>query len=186
MGWRELLTYWRTKCRDGLPPSRADLEPIAEIPTLLKHVFLFDVVGDQFRYRLIGSFIVDRAGRDCTGKLLDERLMPKRELDTWLAGLRKVATTQRPVLAMARPSRGLGVEYTAIVMPLVARDGKTEMIFGGLFGSDARFERGSDLERIHGLVEYGVPDDLDAPLLFLFSQPLSVNRTQPLDRDVMS
>lgn len=166
MAWRDLLTYWRGKCRDGKPPSRTDLDPLVEIPHLLKHLFMMDVVGDQFRFRLIGSYIVSRAGRDSTGRWIDEQLMSKPELDTWQAGLRKVAAAKQPLLAVARPSRGLTVEFTALVLPLVDGSGATKMIFGGLFnGHDSRFKRSNDLELIHGLVEYGVPDDLDACVL---------------------
>ena len=166
MSWRELLTYWRGKCRDGRPPMRTEIDPLLEIPHLLKHLFMMDVAGDRFRYRLIGSFIVSRARRDSTGHWIDEQLMPKPELETWLTGLRKVTRTRQPLLAVARPSQGLAVEFTAIVLPLVDRNGATELIFGGLFnGHDSSFQRSSDLSLIHGLVEYVIPDQLDDQVL---------------------
>ena len=79
MSWRDLLTYWRGKHFGGKPPARRDIDPIAEIPSLAGSLFLIDVEGEQFRFRLIGSEIVQWAGRDSTGKVIDEHLMQKVE-----------------------------------------------------------------------------------------------------------
>jgi hypothetical protein len=161
MDWRELLTYWQSKFRDGRPPSRNDLRPVEEVPSLLPRLFLIDVEGNQFRFRLIGTFIVARAGRDSTGRLIDETLMPERGPQAWLDGLRKVASTQEPVLGVTRPSSGLSAEYIALALPLVGEDGSTEMILGGLFnGQDFPFRREDHLGLIHTLVEYEFPGDL--------------------------
>jgi hypothetical protein len=173
MLWRDLLTYWRSKHVGLRPPSRADIDPIEDIPSLVRSLFLMDVVGGQFRYRLIGSDIVEWAGRDSTGKLIDESLMHKTDLTVWLVGLSKVARTQRPLLAVTRPAGSEFAPLVALVLPLVAPDGSTEMIFGGLFRIlDRRFRQTVDLMSIHGLVEYGIPDNLaDDPVQLPVAPP---------------
>lgn len=71
---RQLFDYWRSlhSATGGLP-GRAAFEPLA-IPALLPHLTLIDVVGSppRFRYRLIGTRMVDALNGDFTGQWLDE------------------------------------------------------------------------------------------------------------------
>lgn len=70
---KELLGYWDS-CRAGKSmPSRADIDPI-DIPHLLPHVGLIDVLGGglRFRYRLIGTQMNKVFGSDLTGRYLDQ------------------------------------------------------------------------------------------------------------------
>jgi hypothetical protein len=64
--------YWQSKLRPGRLPSRADIDPI-EVPALLPYLYLLDVERNpiRFRFRLIGTKIVEWAGRDATGQHLD-------------------------------------------------------------------------------------------------------------------
>src|SRR3546814_12264962 len=72
---RVLARYWVTRCRDGLGPRRADIDPL-EFPPLLPNVILLDRIatpqGDRFRFRLAGTAVVDFAGQELTGRYLDE------------------------------------------------------------------------------------------------------------------
>lgn len=54
-------------------PSRQDIDP-AEMVQLLPHLFMVDVETNpwRFRYRLVGTAIVEFTGRDLTGHSLDE------------------------------------------------------------------------------------------------------------------
>src|SRR3546814_8913719 len=51
---RDLARYWFARCRDGLVPRRADIDPL-EFPPLLPNVILLDRIatpqGDRFRFR---------------------------------------------------------------------------------------------------------------------------------------
>src|SRR5262249_55061756 len=53
-------------------PSRQDIDP-TEIPKLLRNVMLIDVFRDplKFRYRLVGTRVVDATGENRTGKCFD-------------------------------------------------------------------------------------------------------------------
>ncbi|MBO6826814.1 MAG: PAS domain-containing protein [Sneathiella sp.] len=69
---KALYDYWRSKYQSGVIPSRADVEP-TEIPQLLKHVGLVDVLpGDDFRYRLVGTHMVNFFDKDFTGTLISQ------------------------------------------------------------------------------------------------------------------
>jgi hypothetical protein len=62
------LAYWQGKRGERSMPSRKDIEP-TEIPDLLANMVLVDVSHDplDFKYRLIGTAIVERIAFDYTG-----------------------------------------------------------------------------------------------------------------------
>eukprot|EP00657_Telonema_sp_P-1_P008436 TRINITY_DN29609_c0_g1_i2.p1 TRINITY_DN29609_c0_g1~~TRINITY_DN29609_c0_g1_i2.p1 ORF type:complete len:124 (-),score=32.38 TRINITY_DN29609_c0_g1_i2:20-391(-) len=66
-----LESYWQSKCVAGALPSRQDIDP-AEIRRLLAHIALIDVIqdGGGFRYRLVGTRVVQQLAYDPTGENL--------------------------------------------------------------------------------------------------------------------
>lgn len=66
-----LESYWQSKCVAGVLPSRQDIDP-AEIRRLLAHIALIDVIqdGGGFRYRLVGTRVVQQLAYDPTGENL--------------------------------------------------------------------------------------------------------------------
>jgi len=70
---RAVMAYWNERRGARLMPSRNDLDPL-HIPTLLPQLMLLDVLRGplDFRYRLVGTAIVDRLGRDNTGLRFSE------------------------------------------------------------------------------------------------------------------
>jgi len=68
------LEYWRARHHaDGRIPGRGDIDPI-DMRRILAGVCLYDVQADllRFRYRLVGTEVVERLERDYTGHWLDE------------------------------------------------------------------------------------------------------------------
>jgi hypothetical protein len=65
----EIYGYWLAKRRQRRMPSRRDIDP-TDIPKLLPNIMLIDVARDpfRFRYRLIGTNVVDATGENRTGK----------------------------------------------------------------------------------------------------------------------
>ena len=59
---RQLVAYWRQICPGtGLLPGRQHFDPL-QVPVLLPNIWLADVISGvprEFRYRLIGSRIID-------------------------------------------------------------------------------------------------------------------------------
>jgi hypothetical protein len=135
MSWRDLLAYWRSKHVGGVPPSRTDLDPIAEIPKLVRSLMLIDCLGEGCRFRLIGSYIAARAGRDGTGKPVSAAPYPASVLDPWIASIERAAQTREPQL-MRSHLMGGGSLLT-LLLPLVGANGSTEMILGGAFAEGA-------------------------------------------------
>lgn len=70
---RAFADHWLSKCVNERLPSRRDID-IAELGPWLGRVLMMDVIdgGEDFRYRLIGTEIVDAVGRDLTGRLVSD------------------------------------------------------------------------------------------------------------------
>jgi hypothetical protein len=68
----EIHDYWLAKRGERRMPSRWDINP-TEIPRMLRNLMLIDVLYApiRFRYRLIGTNIVDATGENRTGKCFD-------------------------------------------------------------------------------------------------------------------
>lgn len=69
----EIFDLWAVKRGSRRAPDRADFDPV-EMPRLLSHLFLYDVVPGNpldFRFRLVGTAIVEALRTDPTGKPFD-------------------------------------------------------------------------------------------------------------------
>jgi hypothetical protein len=126
--WR-LFDYWHAKRQGDRLPARADIDP-ADLRHLLPRLALIDVLregdGLAFRYRLTGTEIVNRAGRDPTGKRFDE-LYRGDYLQTATATYRQVVETGRPHTSDRVYPLVPGREYMSydrLLLPL-ANDGVT-------------------------------------------------------------
>ncbi len=132
-----IADFWRylNAKRPGGPWWRSDLDPV-EIPRLLPGIWMLDILGPplDFRYRLVGTKIVDSVQMDNTGRLMSE-VYPnplKTIPDAW-ARLTQVAETGRPTwrrgvsVASRRETRD-SVEN--LVMALIGADGRPAIILG--------------------------------------------------------
>jgi len=131
---RALFGYWAEKRGERAMPARADLDPL-EIPTLLPIIGLVDVLdgGARFRYRLIGTEIVDVGGHDPTGRFLDEVLPDSGYADYLIGMFREVTRERRPLYGESdfRGQSRIECRVRRLLMPL-SRDGRAvDMIFGG-------------------------------------------------------
>lgn len=72
----DLYDYWTAKRGSRRAPTRADIDPL-DIPELLPYLTLIDVLRDplRFRYRLVGTAVVEALERDATGRFADKRLL---------------------------------------------------------------------------------------------------------------
>jgi hypothetical protein len=131
----ELWRYLNAKRPQGGPWRRADVDPV-EIPRLLANLWLFDVVGPplDFRYRLVGTKIVDSLQADHTGRLLSEVFPdPRVSIDTVWARLEFMVESGQPTwrrgysVAARRDTRD---SIENLTVPLAGADGRIAMIFG--------------------------------------------------------
>ena len=114
-------------------PSRRDIDPV-EVPTLLPNLQLIEIhAGGRFRYRLIGTAMVEAFGRDYTGRYWDEMFDGPRA--TAIAQVYDaVRTTRRPVFLRSVYNTTKSVDLIAnrIYLPLSEDDRDVNMILGAL------------------------------------------------------
>jgi hypothetical protein len=116
----DLYHYWLAK-RGGRPmPARRDINP-ADIPVLLPYLVIVDKDDDRFRYRLVGTAVVEQFGYDFTGNLYGSH--GGSEPDT-IAALRaigeRIFTNARPLFATGRYETKFGNlhDVSAFLLPL--------------------------------------------------------------------
>jgi len=124
-----LRDYWERKRKDRPMPSRADISP-AEIKEHLGWIMILDVLpgGRDFRYRLIGTLVVQYFSTDATAKTVREAFAPNGDVvaETVNAIFENVAR-EKVVMRTAGDAgwlaRGME-EFEAIYLPL-SDDGET-------------------------------------------------------------
>ncbi len=137
---RNIYRYWLGKCRGETLPGLQDIKP-TEIPKLLRNVYLIDVLEDDrnFRYRLVGTRIVDDMSIESTGQLVSEFLEEHESLEV-MEHYFQIVTTRRPCISsdtMAHYGRD-HVLYERLLCPLASDGMKVDTIFGGLYFESLR------------------------------------------------
>lgn len=127
--WKQLYDYWLSKHVDGRPPTLREIDPPLDVPRLIAHILLIDVV-DGFRYRLAGSAYWSRYGFELTGRWIVGKVPAEAEFrDTLQAvcddGVARLLTA--PVTD--HPDR----LHVGIVLPLSGADGGVSHILAGSF-----------------------------------------------------
>jgi hypothetical protein len=140
---QQTLGYWFTARGSREFPERADIDP-TDIPRLLPHVVLTDVFHDplRFRYRLIGTAVTAMAGRDATGRWLDEELYGEN-LDRMLWAYRKCVDDRAPVAVREQiqfADRDW-IVIEAVLLPLGSQGGRIDVILSAVDTIDPSVER---------------------------------------------
>ena len=137
-----VLSYWQEKRQGRSMPSRRDIDP-ADLPAILPHLQLIDVLDqDRFRYRLVGTALVEAFGHDYTGQRVDELLKGARsDFVTGVFG--QVRDARRPLFLRSRYFTAKDVDLLAnrLYVPLSVDGGSVNMILGALtfeFGAHER------------------------------------------------
>ena len=124
------LHYWE-QLRRGRPlPSREDIEPL-DIASLLPQVYLVDITYDplDFRYRLIGTRIVEHSLSDYTGRSLRDLPEQRPPSQIW-ALFNQVIEERRPICTRIPYLHIPGRAVEKLAAPL-SSDGQTvDMLFG--------------------------------------------------------
>ena len=143
---KALLTFWQAARPEGGLPSRETFEPL-DFPAMLPRIAVIEpcLVRDgrpvtseptpsddarpgerSFRYRLAGTEIVERAGRDPTGKTFHE-LYRDAYLTTALQTYEEILAARAPHFSQRVFPIGDGtseLRYDRLILPF-ARDGQT-------------------------------------------------------------
>jgi hypothetical protein len=129
------LAYWQ-RIRDGRTvPLKRGLDPLDIPPKLLPHLQIIDVVdgGRRFRYRLIGTSLVETYGKDYTGTYADE-LVSGGRLGFIHSVYQAVCTIQAPVFShnCYHTIRRTDLFANRIYMPLSKHGADVDYILGAL------------------------------------------------------
>ncbi len=129
-----LYDYWRSKCKAGCLPSRADIEPY-DIHEQLPMISLLEIHNasgrPRFRYRLAGTGFWDMYQREIQGLYLDELPIGDKQ-EYWNRVLAKIVNEGRPLAGVTRPNTPCKAHLAQfwIRLPL-SEDGRTvSMILG--------------------------------------------------------
>jgi hypothetical protein len=128
----EFVRYWQSKRRADRLPSRRDIDPV-DLRCFMGEMFMLDVVGEpkRFRYRLIGTKIIDRVGRNSTGKFQEEVYSP-RQADENNAMYRRICESGKPLRNYGHinwVSREF-LKYEIANVPLASDGATVDVIFG--------------------------------------------------------
>lgn len=98
-----LYSYWLRKRGRRAIPDRRDIDPLEMGAALLPHLAMLDLEneGRRARYRLVGTALVERYGRDPTGLYLEE-VISGGYLDFVQSLCRDVHVHRCPVYAESR------------------------------------------------------------------------------------
>ena len=109
---RALHAWWLAHRRDGGPPERDDVDPVA-LKALLPNLFIAEIEHAPFRirYRLVGTKAVQVIGFDITGRYLDELLTVEPEVP-WIDYYRIVYDSREPLLGSVVVSASAGGTFT--------------------------------------------------------------------------
>jgi hypothetical protein len=128
--WKALYRYWLSRCVDGRPPKRSELDIPVEIPDLLSHLMLVETVDDRLRYRLVGSAIWERYAMDLTGTWIEERNPAEAE---WRATLVLVRNDRMPRLLSSPVPGTQSRTHVAVALPLLDEADAVQQILAGTF-----------------------------------------------------
>lgn len=132
---RQLFDYWRTKASSRAAPRRADIDPVLEIPSVVPHVGLVDVLegGRDFRFRVAGGEMRDMFGRELRGLKLSETRL-NDDGDASLVEFRQVVATGRPGCRFHDFTQrgGQRIRYERLLCPLTNDGGQVHMLLLGV------------------------------------------------------
>ena len=117
----------------GKLPGRQHFDPLAVGPRIIPFINLVDVIRDEpglrFRFRLVGSRQSDIAGREITGKLVEDAVLPEF-VDRIKSNMRAVVQSKTPVydaFPMPHPKRDF-IRTERIYFPLASDGELVDMI----------------------------------------------------------
>jgi hypothetical protein len=132
--WKELLVYWQARHVGDRPPSRQDIDPVVDLPHLAANLLIADVVPEGYRYRLVGSAVVERHHEEMTGKLAGSSRFTQRVRSQMIEGFDAVRDQQKPRLLKSGVTASSDhAAAVTIILPLVAKTGETKMLLVGVF-----------------------------------------------------
>lgn len=133
-----LFGYWSRAAGPGPAPKRSDIDPPLDLPDFLPTTILFDVVRDAagvfqtLRYRLIGTLLVEYAGRDPTGLTVEQAFgaeFKQRDREIYGRVIAEHACYRGQRVSLV-DRRQLFESYSRLVLPLLGdRSGTVDIVW---------------------------------------------------------
>jgi len=140
---REMFDYWLAKKPGSGLPARADFDPV-DFPNIIPWVLMLDVVptssAPRYRFRLFGTGLVKRAGKDLTGLYLEDAFPESQQQAYFFDAVDLVIRDAEPVGYLGH-SMILGREYIQVVgllLPLASNGRDVDIILGVNLKRDLR------------------------------------------------
>ncbi|UUX51173.1 PAS domain-containing protein [Nisaea acidiphila] len=130
---RQLLAYWQTKRTDGPAAPLGGIDP-AEMRFILGYLMILEALEDgaDFRYRLYGSLIAERFGRDVTGQTVCAFGDSEYIVNFFLATYQAVVERAAPLLTTHFPRPGSQTaSWTRLILPLSDEGGRVARLLVG-------------------------------------------------------
>jgi hypothetical protein len=141
----KMFQYWDRKRGDRPMPARRDIDP-TEVPKLLPHIRLTEIREGctRFRYRLVGTAVVDAYGADFTGKYTDELYSGERKVYVE-RNYHIIHERKRPIFLRSRyvTLKGYDIIANRLLAPLSDNGADVDMVIAAL-----TFEFGSALPEV--------------------------------------
>ncbi|WP_419902551.1 PAS domain-containing protein [Kiloniella sp.] len=126
-----LFKWWNENRGDRLAASPEDVDPFKLRP-VLGRIAVLDILdgGEEFKYRLYGSAIIQEPGKDLTGMLLSDIWTPLRSF--FAITYRAVLLRKEPLYTRHEPHHSLKMTtWDRLILPL-SRDDNVERIIVAL------------------------------------------------------
>ena len=131
---KDLVAYWESKRPPGGLPRRDDIVAY-EIPHLLPNLLIAEPTdgGADWIYRLVGTAIVARSGRDTTGMRV-RQIFPPEVADVYIGDYRSGVETRAPWFARGYFTLPVTehVQFESVGLPILGRDGVTVWLLLGV------------------------------------------------------
>lgn len=126
-----VVNYWCAKRKGRRMPARYDIDPL-ELRRLLPSIYLIDVVEpSRYRYRLVGTMLVERLRSDATGRFADKSLFGEKT-GLVVEMYDHVVSNGTPVINRGRSfwTEVDWLSYTSAVLPLSTDSETVTMMLG--------------------------------------------------------
>ena len=134
---RALATHWSTLARDGVAPARARFTPLDLPARVWKNLLLLELCPQsrEFVVRVQGTYLVEAAGADLTGKRVNETEIPGSTRRALYGLLQRIAETRTPQYykgdtLFRAPDWTRHVEQ--VMCPLTDTDGHVAAVIGAV------------------------------------------------------
>lgn len=137
---RFLHDFWHRHRQGAAFPGIDVVEPFALKPAL-GYIMLLDVLdeGWDYRYRVYGSAIAQRYGRDLTGRCTSEIARTAYTGIFYIAGYRAVLARREPLFTVSSsPAYVAAADWWRLVLPLSGPDGAIARLLVGNVPGDWR------------------------------------------------